>query len=69
MSGPNTRDGIVAELTFPVLHACFLDRVPSPLDANVETLGAVCVFRFVSGDIPDVDIIDPFFTGNIPCLF
>ena len=69
VSGPHARDRIVAEVTFSVLYVCFFDRVPSSLDADVETLGAVRIFRFVSGYISDVDIIDPLFTGGISCFF
>jgi hypothetical protein len=68
-SCPDTGDRVAAKFAFPVLHIRCLDRVPSSFDAHIVTFGAVSVLRFMSGDVSDVNIVDPFFPGDIPCFF
>ena len=52
---------MAAEFALAVLEVVPLYSVPSSLDGEVLTVRAVCVFRFVSGNISDIDVIDPFF--------
>ena len=52
-----------------VLHMKLVDHISQPLDNEFSAVVAIGVASAVSGHIPDIDIANSLFHGQIPEIF
>jgi hypothetical protein len=68
-SGPDSWDGLSAELAFSFDEVDFAEGITLTEDEELLASGAVCSFPFMAGDVADVNVLQPGIHGDLTILF
>ncbi len=69
LSGPYSWNGVAAKFAFSFLDLNFFYLVTDPMDNLIFTLGAVCAFCSVAGDVSQVDVMKSFIESDVISFF